>query len=157
MAQREVREARQGQGRGVLRHPATRVAGVLLAALILAGCQRSENKERGEQMFTAIRGYGNDLRWGEFRQAANRLLAREPEARDAQPKPLPDGLRKIRVSQYRIKEIVIDPEGNAATATAEIDYYHADKLRLRTITDTQSWWYEEEEKQWYLDGSLPEF
>jgi len=39
MAQREVRELRQGQGRGVLRHPATRVAGVLLAALMLAACR----------------------------------------------------------------------------------------------------------------------
>jgi len=39
MAQREARELRQGQGRGVLRHPATRVAGVLLAALMLAACR----------------------------------------------------------------------------------------------------------------------
>ena len=68
-----------------------------------------------------------------------------------------DDFKDIRVISYQVFEQRFNRAQTEAGATMSISYYHEDTGTARTITDQQTWWYEPNQKRWFLDGDLPEF
>jgi hypothetical protein len=122
--------------------------------LVLTGCASMESKERIESLDRSLITYGKALRWGDYEEAA---LYRLP--RDGRPMtPVNrDDFKDIRVSSYQVFEQRLNRAQTEARVTMSISYYHEDTGTARTITDQQTWWYEPNQKRWFLDGDLPEF
>jgi hypothetical protein len=125
-----------------------------LFGLVLTGCASMESKERIEALDWSLITYGKALRWGDYEEAA---LYRLP--RDGRPvrSVNRDDFKDIRVSSYQIFEQRFNRAQTEARVTMSISYYHEDTGTARTITDQQTWWYEPNQKRWFLDGDLPEF
>ena len=125
-----------------------------LLGLVLTGCASMESKEHIENLDRSLITYGKALRWGDYEEAA---LYRLP--RDGRP-VMPvnrDDFKNIRVASYQIFEQRFNRAQTEARVTMSISYYHEDTGTARTITDRQTWWYEPNQKRWFLDGDLPEF
>lgn len=125
-----------------------------LLGLVLTGCASMESKERIESLDRSLIIYGKALRWGDYEEAA---LYRLP--RDGRPvrSVNRDDFKDIRVSSYQIFEQRFNRAQTEARVIMSISYYHEDTGTARTITDQQTWWYEPNQKRWFLDGDLPEF
>lgn len=125
-----------------------------LLGLVLTGCASMESKERTESLDRSLITYGKALRWGEYEEAA---LYRLP--RDGRPvrSVNRDDFKDIRVTSYQVFEQRFNRAQTEAGVTMSISYYHEDTGTARTITDQQTWWYEPNQKRWFLDGDLPEF
>jgi hypothetical protein len=129
-------------------------AALLGLVLVLTGCASVESKERIESLDRSLITYGKALRWGEYEEAA---LYRLP--RDGRPvrSVNRDDFKDIRVTSYQVFEQRFNRAQTEAGVTMSISYYHEDTGTARTITDQQTWWYEPNQKRWFLDGDLPEF
>ncbi|MDQ3958923.1 MAG: hypothetical protein M3255_01185 [Pseudomonadota bacterium] len=129
-------------------------AALLGLVLALTGCASVESKERIENLDRGLITYGKALRWGEYEEAA---LYRLP--RDGRPvrSVNRDDFKDIRVTSYQVFEQRFNRAQTEAGVTMSISYYHEDTGTARTITDQQTWWYEPNQKRWFLDGDLPEF
>jgi hypothetical protein len=121
--------------------------------LVLTGCASMESKERIESLDRSLITYGKALRWGDYEEAA---LYRLP--RDGRPMtPVNrDNFKDIGVISYQVFEQRLNRAQTEARITMSISYYHEDTGTARTITDRQTWWYEPNQKRWFLDGDLPE-
>ena len=125
-----------------------------LFGLVLTGCASMESKERIESLDRSLITYGEALRWGDYEEAA---LYRLPRGGRPVRSVNRDDFKDIRVSSYQVFEQRFNRAQTEARVTMSISYYHEDTGTARTITDQQTWWYEPNQKRWFLDGDLPEF
>lgn len=128
---------------------------LLIACLVAAagGCARVTNERRAESLEAALQRYAKMLRWGEYEEAAKliRFREREPVAVDY------EALRQVRVTGYEVVERVVTPELNEARVLVRVSYTPLDSGVVRTLDDNQLWYYDEEQKFWFLDDDLPVF
>ena len=73
------------------------------------------------------------------------------------PEPDPALLKRIRVTAYDVLNTSISEDHNEARVTVEIRYYDEERMSEITLTDRQTWKYDEEEEYWYLASPLPAF
>lgn len=97
--------------------------------------------------------YGRLLRWREYEAAINLIRYQDESAVEIDVKQYND----LRVVDYEIKSVKLGDDLKTAVVTAEISYYFETQNIIKNLRDTQNWWYEEEAKQWFLDGDLPQF
>ena len=97
--------------------------------------------------------YGRLLRWREYEAAINMIRHQDETATEVDVKKYDD----LRVVDYEIKSIKMGEDLKTAVVKADISYYFETQNVIKNLRDTQHWWYLEEAKQWYLDGSLPQF
>ncbi len=122
-------------------------------AAMLAGCGSLAERKQINTFKKDTRDYGRLLRWRGYEGAAQYL--RTP---DGAPIAVSTrGLEDIRVTSYEIVRSQLTPDGKSATVEAMIDYYNERENRIRSLSDQQHWWYDEEAERWYLDGRLPPF
>lgn len=121
--------------------------------LALVNCASMSKSERITKLNDTTRAYSLAVRWGEFRAARQFIRFRET------PMALRDmgGLKDIRITAYDILEKIVASSTNQAKVLAEISFYHQTSGVVRTFTDNQTWWYDDELEQWFLDGDLPDF
>ena len=126
----------------------------LLGLVLALGCASVESKQRLESLDQSLSTYGKALRWGDYEEAA---LYRLPhDGRPVMPVNR-DDFKDIRVISYQVFEQRLNRAQTEARVTMSISYYHEDTGTVRSITDQQTWWYEPNQKRWFLDGDLPEF
>lgn len=121
---------------------------VLWCALGLAACAANQKLRRADD---ALKLYEKQIRWSMFDGAAQLIdLEKHPEV---DPAPL----KTIRVIAYSPVTRMDNLDNNTILQTVTIGYYDDRTARQREITDRQVWRYDEEKKQWLLDGGLPAF
>jgi hypothetical protein len=129
------------------------VVGVAVLGALLVGCGSLEERKQMNAFKKDTRDYGRLLRWRGYEGAAQFL--RTP---DGAPIAVSTrGLGDIRVTSYEIVRSELAPDAKSATVAAVIDYYNERENRIRTLSDQQHWWYDEQAEKWYLDGNLPPF
>ena len=64
---------------------------------------------------------------------------------------------RYRVTAYTVVNQIMTNTGKDARVVALIEYYEIDSGVIRSLHDAQAWWYDDQEKHWFLDGSLPAF
>jgi hypothetical protein len=129
------------------------IVSLLLTSFILLGCGSMEKRDLAEAFRNQTRAYEKAIRWREYGLAAG---MREPRKGTVEPFD-PDRFKEIRVTRYQVTRREFTEDNKEATVTAIIDFYHERENRVKTITDRQSWWYDEEKERWFLDGDLPAF
>jgi len=123
----------------------------LLLATMLSACQSNKTRSSVDNLNTTIKNYGLFIRWRSYDEAANHIRHRDGQAANKNT----EALREIRVTKYQVLTVAIDEEKNEANVTAEITYYHERVNSVKTVTDHQLWWQDEETNKWHLEGVLP--
>lgn len=124
----------------------------LLMVFALSACQSNSVKKTVENLNYTVKNYGQFIRWRAYDEATSYL--RHKDGRLANKDT--EALQEIRVTKYQVLTVEIDDEKNEALVRAEITYYHERVNSVKTVTDQQLWWQDEESGQWFLDGTLPE-
>ena len=125
---------------------------LLLAFLLLSGCQSLEQKKQNILLTQTLRTYESTIRWGDLRKAYSFL---KPEL--AATTEVPSGLENIRVTGYEVISPPVSLSEDNATQVAYIKYVRKDQQMEKTITDQQLWEFNPEEKRWYLISNVPDF
>jgi hypothetical protein len=120
---------------------------------LLPACSSFKEEKRTNRLQETTQAYLSSLRWGYYDLASQMIANRE-----STPEPIDfDFLKKIRVTSYSTLSQFSNAELNSVQYVVTISYYHTDYGRVRSITDHQNWWYDEDAKRWFLDGNLPDF
>lgn len=127
-----------------------------LGLLLMVGCAGLNQAVSQQQALTSIdttvQKYNRAMRWRETDHAADLVVDEKRYQFTRQA----EALKEVRIADYRITSLKVDPGRLTAVATVELDYYLVDSPRLRTITQQQDWQYREE-VGWRLLTPLPEF
>lgn len=128
---------------------------LVVIAIALAGansCARVEQKSREAKLNQVVRLYADSIRWGNFDTAASLIRRRDGGSAAAAMIPA-----DIRVTAYASGILAMNEERNEATVATSFDYYSPTTNKIRTISQTDLWWFDPATGQWFMDGSLPEF
>lgn len=140
-----------------------RFAVLLLVSMVLHGCSLYKRMNRQEDCDHMIKDYNRLVRWQEAEKAS---IAFVYEKRRPTYNKSIEQLRRrgLSMADYRILSMQCMSDKKRAEATVEFDYYILPDNRLKTVTDHQTWIYQEANDQepdlgegWKLMSPLPEF
>ncbi|MEE4295091.1 MAG: hypothetical protein V2J20_00560 [Wenzhouxiangella sp.] len=129
-----------------------RVTCVLTLALLLVACAGgSAERDRTEVMDS----WESLVRWSEYDALVDFLhpdyLADHPvTALEV------DRLRQFRVTEYRVRRVMAEPDGLGLERTVMIRLYHLHSAHERIIDHREVWRYDEELETWLLHSGLPD-
>lgn len=126
---------------------------VVFAMAAASSCAKIEQESRTLKLDRSVRLYADSIRWGNFDIAAGLLRRRDGGATSATVR-VP---AEVRVTAYGSSILTLNEERNEATVATSFDYYFPDSNKVRTISQTDLWWFDPGTEQWYMDGSLPDF
>jgi len=123
-----------------------------LSMLLLGGCATDQ---RNDVLTTTLNAYASTVRWGDFNSA---LQFVDPKVREAHPIP---PLEMARYQQYKVSGY---DEGKGPTPNGQFEVTQVVQINLvnvntqseRTVTDRQTWRYDEQGKHWWLVSGLPD-
>ncbi|AHX15636.1 hypothetical protein CH75_22180 [Dyella jiangningensis] len=123
-----------------------------LATLPLVGCA---TQQRSDTLTTTLNAYASVVRWGDF-HAAEQFV--DPKVREEHPT---SSLEMARYDQYKVSGY---DEGKGPTPHGDFEVTQVVQINLvnvntqseRTITDRQTWHYDEAGKHWWLVSGLPD-
>jgi hypothetical protein len=133
--------------------PAKRPIGLLfITALFLTACAGgSVQNERAD----ALLAWENLVRWSEYDALIDFL---HPDYLAAYPVTALDieRLHQFRVTEYRVRQVVAEPDGLALERRVRIRLYHVHSARERVVDHREVWRYDGELKGWLLHSGLPD-
>ncbi|GMQ96608.1 MAG: hypothetical protein BMS9Abin15_0281 [Gammaproteobacteria bacterium] len=133
----------------------TALATIIAALWLLTACKALDTliaKDRVELLEPTIRLFAVHMRWGRYQEAASMLQpgTRWEIARKINPYP------NIRITEVISNRWIISPDESKATGDVRISYYKESSGIVRTVVQQQTWIYNEQNRQWYLDNDLPD-
>jgi hypothetical protein len=126
---------------------------VFLSCCLLAACAGVESKKQTELLNDSLKTFRQMIRWGAYDRAA--AYRRRPSGE--LPEPDLRSLDNIRVVSYEVTNSRLSEDGTNAIVNAQISYYSDETGTVYTTQYLQNWWFDAEEKHWFLDGDLPSF
>jgi len=123
-----------------------------VSMLMLGGCATDKRKD---DLTTTLNAYASTVRWADFDAA---LQFVDPKVREAHP------IAPLEMSRYQQYKVSGYDEGNAPVPAGQFEVHQTVKINLvnvntqaeRTVTDHQTWRYDEQAKHWYLESGLPD-
>ncbi len=67
-----------------------------------------------------------------------------------------DRLHQFRVTEYRVRRVMADPEGLELARTVMIRLYHIHSAQERVIDHHEVWRYDEDLESWLMHSGLPD-
>ncbi len=126
---------------------------IFVSSLSIGGCASTQKNKTLNTFDERSKLYGRLLRWREYEGAVNMIRHQD----ESEVEVNLDDYKDIRVTDYEIKRVAMGEDLKTAVVEAEISYYFETTNAVKTLRDTQSWWYVEETETWFLDGGLPAF
>jgi len=129
---------------------------VLLSSIALAACNPVKNLQKREsmtQLRAVVNSYRKLMRWGHYDQAVQYLKAREGSTSE----PDFEDMSRYKITSLTIADEIISDTDTEAKVTAYIDFYDVDTGRATSVRDDQYWWYDEQEKRWFLGSPMINF
>ena len=127
---------------------------VFVLVLFIFGCAEVQKREKMSLFDDTTRAYDVAIRWGDYEDAHafKKLSDRDNKLPDFEK------YRQIRVTSYKVKKTILDPESlSKVLRIVDIQYYRMDNVTVKTLVDRQKWEYDEEKDRWYLISELPVF
>lgn len=126
---------------------------VILTLLILAGCASNNKLTRERQ--EAMDAWEQRVRWSAYQTLVDFIhpdyLAENPVSQlDV------DRLEQFRTSEYRLRQVMLEPEGSGVERLVRIRLHHLHTARERVIDHREVWRYDEEREAWLLHSGLPD-
>lgn len=126
-------------------------AALALALLgLLAGCAQLAQKPQMLRLEDALNAYASALRWGHLNTANSYLRARDGGSLATRASLRED----LRVTRYRVTGRAPLAEGEVLVE-ARLSYMSSATGTVRETTDRQVWWYDGDERRWFLEGQIP--
>jgi uncharacterized protein YceK len=125
---------------------------LLTTTLLMAGCASVERDKKTIALQAAANGYQSAVRWGYYQTAFGYL---HPDLRRG--KPLPEGLKDLRVTSYDVVQLPHIQDDGTATQVVNIEYVYEDRQVVKQIADRQVWKWDEGLESWWLKSGLPDF
>ncbi len=131
------------------------VSKVFLIVLIssLSACNSYQLKKKGNSLESTLTSYGVALRWAEHQT----LYGYYVSPNGTQPPADLAGLQEVSVTGLEVIEKTINEEHTEANVKAIVSYYLKTQGNIKKLKLDQNWWYNEPNKQWYIDGEFPKF
>lgn len=126
---------------------------LLVFALGLCGaCMESMNvRNQSDRLAMALDHYGADLRWGRYSQAYTYHVNREGK----KPQLNLERLEGFSVTSFTPADPVLNADATEAVIPVEIKYYEKQYAMLRTVKETQTWWFDAKTNTWYIESDFP--
>lgn len=125
----------------------------LLGFLTLTACAHIGEQKKLEHLETKQKLFMKALRWKSYDMAASLIRFKNPARKLASI----EYLNKITVTSYDLISMQSDLAKGTATAYVLFAYIQDDSGRVYKLKHTQSWWFDEELKQWFLASDMPMF
>jgi len=126
---------------------------LLIVLMSLAACAASNQAQRERQQ--AMDRWQDMVRWSEYSALVDMInpewLAENPVGRLELQR-----LRQFRVTEYRVRQVISEPDGLALERRVQIRLYHVHSARERVIQHRELWRYDEERERWLLHSGLPD-
>jgi hypothetical protein len=116
--------------------------------LLVSGCLATLGKLN--QLENTLRAYEGAIRWSEFELAKGFGVPVDPT-------PDLTRLNHIAVTAYEVKASTTSGDTLEARQTVVIHYYDKHSAMQKTVIHQQQWHYDENQKQWVVQPSLPDF
>ena len=65
-------------------------------------------------------------------------------------------LEQFRVTEFRTRQVLVDPDGNGVRRAVRIRMYHVHTQRERLIDHVEHWRYDKDMSAWLLHSGLPD-
>ncbi|NIN61160.1 MAG: hypothetical protein GWO08_11775 [Gammaproteobacteria bacterium] len=125
-----------------------------VVVLLSTACAKLEVREHTSRLNTSVIQYGADLRWGRYTDAYNYHVHRD----GSQPEVNLEVLKDIKITSVKAVEPTINNEdATEATVPYQIEYYDERYSTVKSIKQTQNWWYSEDAKRWLIESEFPQF
>jgi len=126
---------------------------LLLVALLLAACASGNQAQRERKQ--TMDQWQSLVRWSEYHALSDMIhpdwLADNPIRNIDMER-----LRQFRVTEYRVRQVISDPDGMAVERRVQIRLYHVHTARERVIEHREVWRYDEQRERWMLHSGLPD-
>lgn len=114
----------------------------------LAACSHDIQLMRLEETLSS---YGSAVRWSRFEAAADFQT-------EAARRPVdPEAYKDIHITAYDVVYRHESDDRKNVRQTAEIRYFLEHEGVEKKVTDRQTWKFDEQKKQWFLETPLPVF
>ena len=120
---------------------------------LFAGCASMQQAKITVQMQDRTNAYRKAIRWSEYDIAAPYIRRRDGSTFSFDT----EFYEQIRVVENEIQNREVFEADGLAIVTSKIRFYHVDYNSVVDLTDRQTWWYDAETEQWFLDGSFPDY
>ncbi|MFW5927221.1 MAG: hypothetical protein ACOCSR_04140 [Wenzhouxiangella sp.] len=128
------------------------ILAVIALGLLLTACGGSQKQLAQQQ---ATQRWEALVRWSEYDALVDMIhpdwLAENP-VEEAEI----DRLREFRVTEYRVRQVLTEPDGNGFERLAQIRMYHLRSARERVVAHREVWRYDEDLDRWLLHSGVPD-
>ena len=126
---------------------------VLFTTLILlTGCasnQKHEERQDSLDRWEAL------VRWSEFDALIDMIHPEWLSENPIHPVDI-DRLHQFRVTEYRVRQVLVDPDEQGLERAVRIRMYHQHSARERVIDHREVWRFDEDLERWLLHSGLPD-
>lgn len=130
----------------------TRLFLIVLITLLTA-CNSYQVKKKVNNLEDSITSYGVALRWSEYQE----LYSYYVSPNGTQPPADLDRLQEISVTGIEVTEKIINNDHTEADVKTVVTYFIKTQGSIKKLKLDQKWWYNEANKQWFIDGEFPKF
>ena len=122
------------------------------AALGLSGCGGNQIQTARTETTDA---WESLVRWSQFDALIDFI---HPEYLSEQPISQldVDRLHQFRVTEYRVRQVLVDPDGRGLERLARLRLYHVHSAQERVVDHREVWRYDETLGRWLLHSGLPD-
>lgn len=131
---------------------ALKVISVLILS-ILTACNAYTTQKRTNSFDTTVTSYNIALRWAQHET----LYSYYVSPNGTQPPADIERLQEVSVTGIQQVQKTINAEENEANVILIVKYYLKDEGSIKTLKLDQNWWYNEPNRQWFIDGEFPKF
>ncbi len=124
----------------------------LSSLLLLTGCgmgQLQDDRQEAMDRWEAL------VRWNEFDALVDMIHPEWLADNPVHPVDV-DRLHQFRVTEYRVRQVLVDPDGMGFERSVRIRMYHVHSARERVVDYREVWRFDEELDRWLLHSGLPD-
>lgn len=126
---------------------------LLVFALVLCGACTDNMKIRGQadKLAMTLDDYGADMRWGRY----NKAYGYHVNTDGTKPEADLDRLEGFSVTSFTPGDAILNADVTEAVVPIEIKYYDEQYGMLRSLKQTQKWWFDVKSKSWFVESDFP--
>ncbi|QOC23282.1 hypothetical protein IC757_03785 [Wenzhouxiangella sp. AB-CW3] len=125
---------------------------LVMLTLLLAACgssQRHDDRQQAMDRWEAL------IRWSEYEALVDMIHPEWLTDNPIHPVEL-DRLEQFRVTEYRVRQVLVDHEGEGLERHARIRMYHIRSAQERVVDHIEVWRFDDDLNRWLLHSGLPD-
>lgn len=125
---------------------------VMAISLLLTACggnQKQLEQQQATQRWEAL------IRWSEYDALVDMIHPEWLAENPVEEKEI-ERLRQFRVTEYRVRQVLSEPDDTAFERLVQIRMYHQRSARERVINHREVWRYDEDFERWLLHSGVPD-